>query len=502
MKKRLCAVMAALVLCGSSVLSFPVPVRAASLPIALADEGTMLLWDIFMQCLVAAGVTEALDYNDEVVLFTAFVNDVTLPENACLDGVKVRLADGSTMSMTEALANGYTEGTGALQIPDEETWSKFRVIDGGGSGDNQEPEGPYEEISDFTLNGAFFSYVADWIVSLWNGEVEGVNPDDYYFPSADEMLIPYQFKGAYEMDADGNYILSGNGMRSVSANDNRILTIQDACSVPIVLVDTAENGYIDGFFCTLNYEQTALSTIQIQYTLDYYNSTWELTSSTVGRSSFLPLSVLDFYINIPFFTSEDAALAYLQGVASEAPLNGLCYDYAALAEALPAVLSPLADVAVSPNALPAVSAAIRAAAHALPEPEPALDPTENTEAYVQAVTEAVVAVAPDVAPDAAPETDPALDPTDIEIVNNYKFDLTQVFPFCLPFDLIRFLEALAAEPEAPRFEIPFVVPALDINENLIIDLSFMDEAMEIIRFCELVGFCFALIMLTPKMIKW
>ncbi len=501
MKKRLCAVMAALVLCGSSVLSSPaaLPVKAASLPVALADEGTMLLLDIFMQCLVAAGVTEALDYNDEVVLFTAFMDDVALPENAYLDGIKVRLADGSTMSMSEALANGYTDGTGALQIPDEETWAKFRVIDGGSSGDsgdNQEPEGPYEEISDFTVNGAFFSYVADWIVSLWNGEVEGINPDDYYVREDDGLPLNY-FDGAYSADNSSFWIHYINN--NTNSGLMQICNFEgDDYYYGLIYrgVDSGRNTNIYDFACYSPATGSVISGVNLTGTAICGGET-----SVANATKIFCGGLYSVTTNLPVFETADDMIAFYTD-ASVAPANGLAYDYAALAEALPAVLFPLTDVALSPNALPAVSAAICAAAQALPEPEPAIDPAENTETYVQAVTDAVVAVAPDVAPDAAPETDPALDPTDIEIVNNYKFDLTQVFPFCLPFDLIRFLEALAAEPEAPRFEIPFVVPALGIDLTYVIDLSFMDEVMEIVRFCELVGFCFALVMLTPKMIKW
>lgn len=85
---------------------------------------------------------------------------------------------------------------------------------------------------------------------------------------------------------------------------------------------------------------------------------------------------------------------------------------------------------------------------------------------------------------------------------SFTADLTEIFPFCLPFDLIRFLDALDADPVAPCFEIPFVVEALGIDMAVEFDMSFMDDAVEIFRIGELGCFIISLILVTQKLIKW
>ena len=505
MKRRICSLMAAFTLCCSVIMSpvvaLPVQATALPIPIGAADTETlMIIWNLLMNGLLVSGVDpSSLNYESEAALFNSFMgglSDSLIGGNPFMDVTYT--ADGAVYYMEYSeFPDSWYDGTGALQIPDELAWADYRVIDGGGGsdpdgGDNQDPEDPYSDVISFCMGNGFLGYMADWISSLWNGDVEGLNPDDYYFPSDQ-----YQFKGEYERDADGNYITRGS-MLHMMGSSYYLYDLYTSYSYPVVAVATSDPAT----FWFYRLYDTSLSTVRMYYNYTYFNNSVE--QWTEGSNATYILGVNEYSLNFPVFSTEEAALAYLQGVATDAPLNGLCYDYPALAEAVPSVLSAYASgVQVSPNSLPALNAAINAALEALPEPAPAIDPAENTEAYVQAVTDAAVSVAPAPAPDPDPEPAPNPDPdSGMEIVKNYQFDLTQVFPFCLPFDLIRFLEALAAEPEAPRFEMPFVVPSLGIDITYVIDLSFMDDVMEIFRYCELVGFAFALIMLTPKMIKW
>ena len=511
MRRKICSLMAAFTLCCSVIMSpvvaLPVQATALPIPIGAADTETlMIIWNLLMNGLLVSGVDPAsLNYESEKALFNSFMgglSDSLIGGNPFMEVTYT--ADGAVYYMEyNDFPDSWYDGTGALQIPDELAWADYRVIDGGGGsdpdgGDNQDPEEPYSDVISFCMGNGFLGYMADWISSLWNGAVEGLNPDDYYFPSADD-LPQYQFKGAYERDADGNYVVRGCMLKDASSF-YVIIELLDSFVNPVVAVSSSTFPVYFNYF-TLN--NTSLSPVMVRYEDSYYNTDGTLQRTSSGRS-YNTYAISEYSMNFPIFASEEAALAYLQGLATDAPLNGLCYDYPALAEAVPSVLSAYASgVQVSPNSLPALNAAINAALEALPEPAPAIDPAENTEAYVQAVTDAAVSVAPAPAPDPDPEPAPNPDPdSGMEIVKNYQFDLTQVFPFCLPFDLIRFLEALAAEPEAPRFELPFVVPSLGIDITYVIDLSFMDDVMEIFRYCELVGFAFALIMLTPKMIKW
>lgn len=79
--------------------------------------------------------------------------------------------------------------------------------------------------------------------------------------------------------------------------------------------------------------------------------------------------------------------------------------------------------------------------------------------------------------------------------------LQDVFPFCIPFDLIDFLNVLDAEPEAPRFEWEFEYAKGKVYK-FDLDLSRFEAVAAAFRTFELLGFCLALILITrDKMIK-
>ncbi len=74
------------------------------------------------------------------------------------------------------------------------------------------------------------------------------------------------------------------------------------------------------------------------------------------------------------------------------------------------------------------------------------------------------------------------------------------FPFCLPWDLYSLFVGLRAEPETPKFEIPFKFDRLGINEKIVIDFDVIDEPAKIIRFFIAAGFVLALVLVSRKMI--
>lgn len=98
------------------------------------------------------------------------------------------------------------------------------------------------------------------------------------------------------------------------------------------------------------------------------------------------------------------------------------------------------------------------------------------------------------------------------------------FPFCIPFDFVRFLGILCAEPVAPVFRIPISTnpdnlngwasnqtigdyinpdfpPLFEIDEEIVIDLSHIPLVQPICYTCFIVGFIFLLLHITPKMIQ-
>lgn len=76
--------------------------------------------------------------------------------------------------------------------------------------------------------------------------------------------------------------------------------------------------------------------------------------------------------------------------------------------------------------------------------------------------------------------------------------LDEIFPFCIPFDIYHFFEALAADPVAPSFEIPFVIEGV-VDYTFEIDLEPFDQVAQVLRLVELLAFCVGLAFVTRSM---
>lgn len=101
--------------------------------------------------------------------------------------------------------------------------------------------------------------------------------------------------------------------------------------------------------------------------------------------------------------------------------------------------------------------------------------------------------------------------------------ILEKFPFCIPFDFIRIIGVLAADPVAPVFHIPISThpknleqfagnetigdyvspdnPLFEIDEEIVIDLSHIPLIQPICYTIFIVGFVILLIKLTPKLIQ-
>lgn len=80
------------------------------------------------------------------------------------------------------------------------------------------------------------------------------------------------------------------------------------------------------------------------------------------------------------------------------------------------------------------------------------------------------------------------DPTD------YTADWTTVFPFCIPFDIFRFIKLLSADPEAPHFEWKYNF--LGMKGVINVDLSVFDDVARICRNMQDLIFIVGLAMVT------
>ena len=87
-------------------------------------------------------------------------------------------------------------------------------------------------------------------------------------------------------------------------------------------------------------------------------------------------------------------------------------------------------------------------------------------------------------------------------LDDYKLDLTKLFPFCIPFDIYNLLNCLCAEPEAPSFEWVIPLSAVGLEDFKIkIDLKTWDSVAQLVRNMELLAFCIGLAFVTRNLIK-
>lgn len=84
-------------------------------------------------------------------------------------------------------------------------------------------------------------------------------------------------------------------------------------------------------------------------------------------------------------------------------------------------------------------------------------------------------------------------------------DLTDIFPFCIPFDFTNIVKKLDAPPEAPKFEIPMYtlnrnMSIKKLDKGLVIDLSNFDIVADAVRKFELLILIVGLIFVSYKLI--
>lgn len=88
----------------------------------------------------------------------------------------------------------------------------------------------------------------------------------------------------------------------------------------------------------------------------------------------------------------------------------------------------------------------------------------------------------------------------VEDLGNFTLDLSDYFPFCIPFDLYDFFACLAASPEAPVIHWEIVGPGGSLHE-LNLDLSPYDSVAQLLRRLQLLLFCVGLAFKTRDLIK-
>lgn len=500
MQKRISALLLAMVIVIGSVLNGnTLKVKAASVAVSeeFAVELTMMLYNLLETVAISSGIKDGLDdYESGSSLYDAFIASVeSMAEPPFYDTI-ITMPDGSKMTVKEAMdAVDSTLGSNALKLPTSETFAKYRVISGTGGNEpdptptpSSDPDStpvpdtgykdPFSYIQDVLVSSTLLSAMAGIIADLYAGKIDGIDVNNY---------IDLGFSGKLDQDANGKYLLNGY----VSDGIYEYL-FSGSYEYPVVCyVINGSTGIFRG------YHNKSFFQVKPTYQL-FKNGSLDRTG-TVGSFS---LSSETYRFNIPVFDSEDHALAFFNTGSLEGLLNGEAYDFPDLATSTAERLQPLTGYEFAPGRLPGINAALSTAAAALPEP--GLDPAENTEAYKNALVAALTAALPEPAPEPEPDPDPSPSPdpgTDGE-GESYKRDLRLIFPFCIPFDFIHFIQALSADPVAPCFKIPIKLDSLGIDMVLELDLAWMDPVMEIFRLGELGCFVIMLMAATKKMIGW
>lgn len=85
--------------------------------------------------------------------------------------------------------------------------------------------------------------------------------------------------------------------------------------------------------------------------------------------------------------------------------------------------------------------------------------------------------------------------------SGFTADLSQFFPFCVPFDLIRAIKTLQAKPVAPKWVLPIKSDRFNIDEEIIIDMSQFEDLAVIFRIGMTLLFIVGLIIATRGLIK-
>lgn len=99
-----------------------------------------------------------------------------------------------------------------------------------------------------------------------------------------------------------------------------------------------------------------------------------------------------------------------------------------------------------------------------------------------------------------PETGKLVNPETPDIVNQAESagDITKVFPFCIPWDMMALVESLKADKEAPKFEFKYHFDVINYDFEVSVDMSDYWKYIKIFRWGMTIFFIIGLFFLTVK----
>ena len=356
---------------------------------------------------------------------------------------------------------------------------------------------PFKNIALVTVGASLVALAGAFVKDLYDGKVEGLDISNY---------IDLGFDGALDQDTTGNYIVKGQITKYYSNDYFQTYVFDTTYQRPVVafIAFSNDSNTYDTLWFSIQWG-SGVANPKFDCKVYYYDASGSLystsSSSTKEVSSGVAGRSLNYSLNIPVFDSLEHAKAYLQSGTLTGLLNGEAYDFPELTKSVPTVMQPLTGYEFAPGRLRNVNQALADAA-AKVQPETGTDTAAATKTYTDTMTDTMTKVAPKTEVNPLPSTTPGTETGEGFEGESYKRDLKLLFPFCIPFDFIHLIQALKAEPETPKFEIPVKLDFVDVDTSIVIDLAWMDPIMKIWRLGELGLFIVMLMKSTSKVIRW
>ena len=133
-----------------------------------------------------------------------------------------------------------------------------------------------------------------------------------------------------------------------------------------------------------------------------------------------------------------------------------------------------------------------------PDKDPSTDPDKNPDKDPSTDPDNDPDKDPSTDPDKNPDKDPSTDPDN----ESFLADLKELFPFCIPFDIVDCFKLFSAEPETPRVEFPIHFGIVDKDYTFVMDLKDFNDVAKVCRTSFLVLFMVGLGFATSRLIKW
>lgn len=356
---------------------------------------------------------------------------------------------------------------------------------------------PFKNIALVTVGASLVALAGAFVKDLFDGKVEGVDPD-VYIP--DGMFTGYPTESnAGKINIYASYFY--NNSSTLSEEKYSYNATNEDCFYFLASYGTTASGsyilkpgiyYISSgrtVFPSYSFLQDDLGNA---FTFNWISYPVPDTGYRFGNYTIVS--------NIPIF-AHFGFDAYCKGDTSMLLHAPDIYDFPELIKSVPTVMQPLTGYEFAPGRLRNVNQALADAATKV-QPETGTDTAAATKTYTDTMTDTMTKVAPKTEVNPLPSTTPGTETGDGFEGDSYKRDLKLVFPFCIPFDFIHFIQALNADPVAPCFKIPIKMESIGIDMTLELDLAWMDPIMEIFRLGELGCFVIMLMAATKKMIGW